>query len=61
MTNACLTGLSCHQFGRMIMGSHRDMHHLTLPLETCESFEKLSENLCHVLANVGTEFNICLN
>lgn len=30
-----------------------------LPIEAYTSFEKLDEHLCHVLANVGKEFQIC--
>lgn len=32
-----------------------------LPLDAYQSFEKLDERLCHVLANVGKQFSICFN
>ncbi len=31
-----------------------------LPLAAYESFEKLDEQLCNVLANVGKSYRICL-
>jgi hypothetical protein len=30
-----------------------------MPISAYESFEKLDEHLCHILANIGKKFNIC--